>query len=171
MGKLSRRAIGLLLAFAVTYSVATCCHTLMVLQGLNSLNIQLDSATIVKSLVKDWLYMLPTYGVMLFVLLFSSFLLTTYVRHRVRFRGERISRWIFPVVGALAILLTLNMLYPILDFTLIAGARGFWGMLLQGVAGLCGGLVYMYSVEWMRKRARGRAKQRHLTAKQRRSTF
>ena len=160
MGKLTRRGIGLLLAFIVTYFLAVSFHTLMVLRELQHLGVEMSFPIVMQSLRHDWGGMLTTYGMLIFVVLLVAFMGMSYLRRHINLWGIPLGRNIFPWSGAVALMLALLLMYPFLHITLIAGARGLLGMLLQGLAGFIGGLVYQHSVQWLRGRARHKARHR-----------
>jgi hypothetical protein len=49
---------------------------------------------------------------------------------------------VYAAAGGLAIVCILLAMYPILNVTMIAGARGWSGLLSQSIAGAIGGIIF-----------------------------
>ncbi len=160
MGKFRRRGIGLLIAFLVTYTLASFFHTTFVLYGLSQVGVELDAGTFFTSLLTDWKGLILSYGMLLFAVLLVAFLGVSLIRRKITLFGGPLPRSIFPWCGATAMLLTHLAMFPVLNVTLIAGARGFWGLMFQCLAGFIGGYVYMKTVERLRAKAKSKAKGR-----------
>ncbi len=50
--------------------------------------------------------------------------------------------WLYSLAGAVAIFTILAAMHPILNVSIIAGARGLSGLLTQSIAGAIGGAVF-----------------------------
>lgn len=166
MKKIHRRMVSFLLAFITTYLLACSSHTLMVLSELQRVGVTLDGDIWVKSVSRDWLNLAAVYAPIIAVTLLLAFVVVSALRFHVSTYGKRISYWIFPVAGALAMLVMLKLVTFFFDMHIIAGARGGLGLSLQLFAGWCGGLVYASSIKYLRmhrqkRRHKGRRHQTH----------
>jgi len=97
---------------------------------------------------QDALGLLPTYGVIIAVTLVLAFLATHFIVKRLNQNASGSSnrtRFIlFTIAGGLSFLLMLIAMQPILNVTLIAGARTTLGLSAQCMAGICAGGLYSY---------------------------
>ncbi|MEW9799572.1 hypothetical protein [Alteromonas sp. CYL-A6] len=139
MAVLFRFIVTLIPAWIVAYVLASICHSQMVLTGLTSVGVSIP--------VKDWLAMtvydlwglLPAYGSAMLVALLLAMLV---VRFLLRPQLPSRALALYMLAGALAVMTMLLAMQPLLNVTLIAGARSTAGFILQALAGAAGGAVF-----------------------------
>ena len=129
-----------LLAVLCSFILASLFHSQFVLHGLVKLGIEIDFMTRLSSSFEDMQGLLPTYGAIILVALLTGFTITWLVRKYF----THLTIWLYPLAGAMSIGIALLAMQPILNITLIAGAREIFGFAMQCVAGLIGGWVFMY---------------------------
>ena len=141
----------LLVATIVTFLIASALHTQSVLSGLISVGAEIPLSLRIKTVFVDFAGLLPTYGVIVFVgmliamsvaLLIANKLLSARHAniHQSPYQSSQL--WLFSLAGAAAVFTLLSAMHPILDVSIIAGARGLSGLLTQSIAGAIGGLVF-----------------------------
>ncbi|WP_265618180.1 hypothetical protein [Alteromonas aquimaris] len=126
-----------LIGSTVAFVLASIMHTQMVLIGLLDIDVKISVANWLSTSFQDIWGLLPTYApviafalfiAMLVVVLFAKFIIAPKL---LAFIG-----------GATAVLTVLITMQPILDVTLIAGAREPLGFALQCLSGAIGGLTF-----------------------------
>ncbi|GAA0859173.1 hypothetical protein [Aliiglaciecola litoralis] len=135
-----RIVIDFLAAVISCYVLACLFHSQFVLHELTKLGVEIDLMTRLNMSFEDIIGLLSTYGSAIAVALLIAFV-------SVKLLSKVLSkRWqsMYPIAGALAILVTLLTMHPILEITLIAGARTPLGVAMQGLAGLFGGWVFLH---------------------------
>jgi len=113
-------------------------HTQMVLAALNNIDISIPMSDRLYMSVQDLLGLLPVYGAIILLGLAIAFSITKLIRKF--FTVKPIA--IYPIAGAAALFVILISMQPILDITLLAGARSTTGIILQAVAGALGGVLF-----------------------------
>ncbi len=131
-------------AWLATFLVASSLHTFQVLNALSSIGVEISSTEWLSAAWKDAVGLLPTYGIIIAVALLLAFWVVTIIRKYAIKHDIKKPRFITltSVAGASSIAVALLAMQPILNVTLIAGARGYDGFLLQCFAGLLGGFIY-----------------------------
>lgn len=141
----------LLVATLVTFLIASALHTQSVLSGLISVGAEIPLALRIKTVFVDFAGLLPTYGVIVFVgmliamsvaLLIANKLLSVKHANNGESPFQSSQLWLFSLAGATAVFTLLSAMHPILDVSIIAGARGLSGLLTQSIAGAIGGLAF-----------------------------
>lgn len=141
----------LLVATLVTFLIASALHTQSVLSGLISVGAEIPLSLRIKTVFVDFAGLLPTYGVIVFVgmliamsvaLLIANKLLSAKHANNPQSPAQSSQLWLFSLAGAVAVFTLLSAMHPILDVSIIAGARGLSGLLTQSIAGAIGGLVF-----------------------------
>lgn len=127
--------IRFILAWAITFIFASVFHSQSVLMSLNALDIDISVNQWVNMTRDDLIGLLPTYGILILIALILAFTSCHYVIKTRR-------TMIFTLAGAVSIWVLLFAMQPIMNITLIAGARDATGILLQCIAGAAGGYVY-----------------------------
>ncbi|MEP4888976.1 MAG: hypothetical protein ABJV04_03035 [Aliiglaciecola sp.] len=122
------------------FILASLIHTQFVLHELIKLDVAINWQTRLSATGKDILGLLPTYGVIILVGLLLAFLSVFWLNKLF----VKPPPWLYPLSGAVAMFAILSAMQPIMDITLIAGARTQLGILSQCLAGLFGGWVFMY---------------------------
>ncbi len=133
-----------LVATLLCFTLASIAHSQMVLWGLQQQAIVIPPFERLQMTLSDWWGLLPTYGSVIAVGLLIALLVATWLSRKTGPWGGLV----FGLAGAVALLSILLAMQPIMDITLIAGARSHMGLLLQVSAGFIGGLVFY----WLRKK-------------------
>lgn len=129
-----------LLAVLATYVLASLSHSQFVLHELLKLGVEIDFPTRLRSSFEDLVGLIPAYGSAIALALLLGFICCALLN---KFVSTSL-RWLYPFAGASAMLVALMVMQPILDITLIAGARTGWGMAAQAAAGFFGGGVFLH---------------------------
>jgi hypothetical protein len=143
----------LLVATLVTFLIASALHTQSVLSGLISVGAEIPLSLRIETVFIDFAGLLPTYGVIVFVgmliamsvaLLIANKLLSASAKQTNNAQSpvQSSQLWLFSLAGAAAVFTLLSAMHPILDVSIIAGARGLSGLLTQSIAGAIGGLAF-----------------------------
>ena len=131
-------SIDFLLAVLVAFCLATISHSQFVLLELSKVGAEINFVTRVSASFSDLLGLLPTYAPVIAIGMLISLPFATWLRSKFSssFRG-----W-YPIAGGATMLAIHAAMYPILEITLIAGARSVLGLLMQVTAGVIGGWVF-----------------------------
>ena len=135
-----RTLIDFIAATVCTFVLASLFHTQFVLYELTKLGVLIDTSTRLKTSVEDFFGLLPAYGSAILVALLLGFLVVKAIAKLTKVNLN----YLYPIAGATALLVALMAMQPILNITLIAGAREPLGLTMQCLAGLFGGWVFMY---------------------------
>lgn len=135
-----RTLIDFVAATLCTFVLASLFHTQFVLYELTKLGVLIDVSTRLKTTMEDLIGLIPAYGSAILVALLLAFIV---VKGITKFTPVK-TNYLYPIAGATGIFVTLMAMQPILNITLIAGAREPLGIALQCLAGLFGGWVFMY---------------------------
>lgn len=130
-----------LLAAIVSVVSACLLHTQMVLLELSKIDIQISMQKRLYMSAQDLLGLAPTYGVIICLGLILAFSIAFALR-KYLFNESNRSYYLYVVAGGAAMLTILLAMHPILELTLLAGARSSTGIILQILAGLMGGLCF-----------------------------
>ncbi|MDO6695042.1 hypothetical protein Q4574_17220 [Aliiglaciecola sp. 3_MG-2023] len=122
------------------FILASLFHTQFVLHELIKLDVMINWQTRLSASGKDILGLFPSYGVIIFVGLLLAFLSVYWINRLF----TKPLPWLYPLSGAVAMFAILSAMQPVMDITLIAGARTQLGIVAQSLAGLFGGWVFMY---------------------------
>ncbi|WP_438865031.1 hypothetical protein [Neptunicella sp.] len=160
MNKMLRRAISFWLASLIAFVIASVAHTQFVLAGLQDIGVVITMPIRIKATLSDLVDLAPGYGSVLALGLLLAFVAMSGLRHRYAARGHRISYWVYPLSGLLAVIVIHFAMNRIFDITLIAGARSFAGYVCQCMAGFIGGLVYAASIKFLRRFRKPRTRRR-----------
>ncbi|MFQ3196766.1 MAG: hypothetical protein ACJAUL_003498 [Paraglaciecola sp.] len=128
-----------LLAVLVSFILASLAHSQFVLFELAKVGVQIDMASRVSMTLDDLLGLRQSYGPAIALGLLLAFAVMGAIR---KYRPHT-TPWVYPLGGALAMLVMLLAMQPIMHITLIAGARTPFGILAQCAAGFAGGWVFM----------------------------
>lgn len=122
------------------FLLASLFHTQFVLHELVSLGVVVDFNTRVNASFDDVVGLAPLYGSVIALALCIGFSMAKLVQTRITSQAT----WLFPLAGFVAMMTVLLVMQPIMDITLLAGARSLFGKFCQGFAGLFGGLVFIH---------------------------
>jgi len=145
-------------AWIIAFVFASVLHSHFVLFELTALNIDIPAPEWLSMVVDDLFGLLPTYGAIIAVTLTLSFFIASRLNSLLERRALTLTKngtasifgtagifgaaGIFAAAGAIGFLIMLAAMQPILDVTLIAGARSHLGIAAQCIAGFVSGLVY-----------------------------
>jgi len=131
-------------AWLATFILASNLHTFQVLNALSKIGVAISLSEWLSTAWKDVVGLLPTYGIIIAVALLLAFGVVTIIRKYAIKHDITKPRVITltSVAGASSIAVALLAMQPILNVTLIAGARGYDGFLFQCFSGLIGGFIY-----------------------------
>lgn len=133
----------LLIASAVTFLLASIFHTQSVLAGLIDLGIHIPLATRLETVLADLAGLVFSYGVIVLVGMFIAMNIATWISNLLKKRWHvEPTLWLFVLAGAVAMFTILAAMHPILNVTIIAGARGLSGLITQSIAGAVGGFAF-----------------------------
>lgn len=141
MGKfqsVGKFSINLLLATLLTYCIASAMHSQTTLVKLSAVGIDIPFSAKLRTLWLDFSGLLPTYGLIILVGLLIAMLVAQLIGSKIN--GNKI--WLYGIAGATAMAVILMSMQPLLNVTLISGARGITGLLAQSVAGAFGGTFF-----------------------------
>lgn len=127
-----------LLAAIVSFVLASISHTQFVLFELSKVGVEIDVGTRISAILQDLVGFLPAFAPVITIGLLIGFSLVTWLRKRYKLRF----RWLYPLAGAVTLLSIHALMHPILEITLIAGARSVAGLIMQMVAGFAGGAIF-----------------------------
>lgn len=128
-----------LIAAIATFILASLSHSQFVLHELGALGVEIDFATRISSSLDDLIGLMPGYGAVVAVSLLVGFSIMALLRKFF----PKLGYWAFPIAGFLAMLAAHIAMHPLLNITLIAGARSTFGLFCQCLAGLFGGWAFM----------------------------
>lgn len=128
----------LLFATLIGFLFASMLHTQAVLAKLTDIGIIITLSERLSTTWQDMLGLAPTYGLIILIGLTIAFSVAGLINKKLKSTGMVL----YPLAGGLAFLVILLAMQPILNVTLIAGARGTSGLLMQVVAGLIAGLCF-----------------------------
>ncbi len=149
MKKFVRFLLILLPAFLVTYGFASIFHTQSVLARLSELDVVIPLTERLATIAYDLAGLLPAYGSAIFAMLFIAMGIASFIGRFLSHQGALFA-FICAVAGATGMLTMLLAMHPIMDVTLIAGARDTGGKLLQSSAGFLGGLTFAVATQLCR---------------------
>ncbi len=140
---LRRFVVALIPTWAVTYVLACVFHSQRVIHALTEVDVKVGLSERLSMSAYDVWGLLPAYGSAIALAITLSMAVVALLR-----------RWINPssypgallaaIGGAMAMLVMLLSMQPIMGVTLIAGARETTGVILQCIAGAIGGVVFHY---------------------------
>ena len=129
-----------ILAWFITFSLASICHSQFNLWRLQQVGVLIPLDERVSFTAQDWLGLLPTYGIIIAIALFLAFSVTKIIM-KYCLAAHHFQQLLTMIAGALSILTVHSILYPILNVTLIAGARDS-GLVIQMICGAIGGWFF-----------------------------
>lgn len=127
-------------AVLLTFLLASLAHSINVQNALIEVGADIPTSTRIISALNDAFGLLPGYAPVIAVAMLLGWGFAGLLRkYRVKTPD-----WSYAITGALAMWVMHLAMYPLLNVTLIAGARGATGIALQCVAGFVGGLMFAY---------------------------
>ena len=136
-------------AWAAGFVLASILHTTAVLTELTKIDVSIGFSDWIFMIRQDLLGLLPTYGVIIAVTLALAFFITQYLINLIYSKRTESAPFptrlaLFSLAGAVSFGIMLMAMQPILNVTLIAGARSLAGLLAQCLAGVIAGCVFAY---------------------------
>ena len=143
----------LLITTIVTFIIASALHTQSVLSGLISVGAEIPLGVRIETIFVDFVGLLPTYGSIVFTGMLIAMTVAILIAKKIRVKplehatdipqkNQKSALWVYTLAGAVAMFTLLAAMHPILNVSIIAGARGFSGLLTQSIAGAIGGAVF-----------------------------
>lgn len=138
-------------AWLTSFTLASVFHSSFVLYELHRIEVSIPLREGAVMMINDIQGLLPTYGAVIALALLLAFLITHWVlpiiKDKQRFytstsHSPAFFPFMFGLAGLIAFWIMLSAMQPILNVTLIAGARTALGTAAQCLAGLIGGLLY-----------------------------
>ncbi|MEQ3658677.1 MAG: hypothetical protein ABNH21_06950 [Glaciecola sp.] len=136
-----------LIASLLSFVVASLMHSQTTISGLIDVGAKLSLNDKLTTVYYDFIGLLPVYGSIIFAGMLIAMPIASVIKRKLQISN----RLIHCLAGAMAIVTILIAMHPILNVTLIAGARGTGGMLMQSIAGAIGGLAYAFVHEHNQK--------------------
>lgn len=124
-----------------TYLIASILHTQSVLLHLVQLNVDISLRQWLFTTLEDIQGLLVLYGSAIAVTVLIAMSVAMWLTTR-RDYNPKVRTLIYALAGATGMWVMLAAMQPILNVTLIAGARSTLGVTMQCMAGLIGGLVF-----------------------------
>jgi hypothetical protein len=115
-------------------------HTQSVLAKLTEININISMSERLSTTYEDMLGLAPTYGLVILIALTIAFSIAGLISKKLTVSA----RLLYPLAGGVAFLVMLLAMQPILNVTLLAGARGTAGIALQVCAGVIAGICFAH---------------------------
>ena len=127
-----------LLAVLVTFVAGSVAHSQFVLAGLEQIGISISMTSRFYTTADDLIGLLPGYGSVIAVGLLPAFGFAGWVRKKLQ-----TGLWVFLLAGFVAMLTIFAAMYPLMEISLIAGARSTAGLVCQCLSGALGGVVFV----------------------------
>ena len=126
------------MATVVAFVLASLLHSQFVMAELTSVGVDINFNDKLSMSFDDLVGLSPTYGVVIAISLLLAFSISTLLLKRLTVSPSIL----YFVRGGLGVTTALIAMHPILDITLIAGARSVFGFACQSLAGAIGGWVF-----------------------------
>jgi uncharacterized membrane protein YadS len=127
-----------LIAVIFAFVLASLFHSQFVMAELISVGVDISFNDRLSMSLDDLLGLYPTYGLVIAVSLLIAFVITTLL---VKF-FKLPSSILYFIGGGLGVATALLAMHPLLDTSLIAGARSTFGFICQSLAGAMGGWAF-----------------------------
>ncbi|CAM3780799.1 hypothetical protein [Parendozoicomonas haliclonae] len=116
-------------------------HTLFVLHELAELGISITTSIRIQAILDDIAGLMPAYGAVIAIGLLIAFSVLKLISKKLAKQPDPSWMW-WGLAGGFTLCSALLLMQPLLDITLIAGARSDFGFAMQCLSGVCGGIVY-----------------------------
>lgn len=126
-----------LIAWLLSFTLASLCHSLYVVNQLVNVGIEVSFDDSARLITDDWLGLLTTYGAIIAIAFALAFWCASYLNNKVK----QPTQWVFALAGTGAMAIVLIAIESIMNINIIAGARG-WGFYAQLLTGAAGGFVF-----------------------------
>jgi len=122
-----------LLTWILTFTLASVLHSQFVVNELVKVGVKIRLLDRISLTIDDWIGLLPTYGIIIAVGLLIAFAIAGLLIKKLPTKRFAL----FLIAGAAAFATFLLAMQPIMNITIIAGAReaGFYAQILAGAVG------------------------------------
>jgi len=128
----------LLVCSVVGFCLASILQTQVVLAKLSAVDVVIDIPARFSMTISDIIGLAPKYGGAILLTLALAFAIAKLINQKLT-----VSRYLlYPLAGALGFYIMLIAMYSLLNATIIGGARGAIGQILQISAGLISGFLF-----------------------------
>ena len=124
-------------AVITTFLMGSMANSQFVLADLELIGVAIPFSSRLSATLNDLTGLLPGYGAVIAIGFAIAFPLASWCRHRFN-----TGRWIFPLAGFTSIFAIISLMHPVMEITLIAGARSTVGLMCQCLAGALGGCMF-----------------------------
>jgi hypothetical protein len=129
-----------LVAVVFAFVIASLFHSQFVMAELAKVGVEISLNDRLSMSIDDLLGLYPTYGIVIAVSYFIAFSVTNLLTKRFK-----LSPYIlYCLAGGIGVAVALLAMHPILNITLLAGARSNFGFACQCLAGAIGGAMFAY---------------------------
>ncbi|WP_293748987.1 hypothetical protein [uncultured Paraglaciecola sp.] len=129
-----------LIATIFAFVLASLFHSQFVMAELTSVGVTISFVDRLSMSLDDLIGLYPRYGVVIAVSFLVAFCISALLLKRFKFP----SSVVYFIGGGFGVATALVAMHPILDITLIAGARSTLGFISQSLAGAMGGWVFSH---------------------------
>jgi hypothetical protein len=129
-----------LIAALFAFVLASLFHSQFVMAELTSVGVNISFNDRLSMSLDDLIGLYPTYGMVIALSLLIAFSIATLLLKFVKVPSSRL----YFIGGGLGVATALLAMHPLLDTTLIAGARSTFGFISQSLAGAMGGWVFSH---------------------------
>lgn len=129
-----------LVAVIFAFVLASLFHSQFVITELVSVGVEVSFTDRLNMSLDDLLGLTPTYGIVVAVSFLIAFIVAGLLHKYFKFN----STFLYSLAGGLSLAVALLAMYPILEITLLAGARSTFGFICQCIAGAIGGGVFAH---------------------------
>ncbi|MFT6208240.1 MAG: hypothetical protein ACJA0T_002160 [Colwellia sp.] len=127
-----------LVAVIFAFIIASLFHSQFVMAELTKVGVEILFNDRLSMSIDDLLGLYPTYGIVIAVSYFISFIVASLLIRRFKLS----SYILYCLAGGVGVTVALLAMHPILNITLLAGARSTFGFVCQSLAGAIGGMVF-----------------------------
>ncbi|MGK0305398.1 MAG: hypothetical protein ACI8UG_001146 [Gammaproteobacteria bacterium] len=127
-----------LVAVIFAFVLASLFHSQFVMAELTKVGVEILFNDRLSMSLDDLLGLYPTYGIVIAVSYFISFIVAGLLIKRFTLSPNIL----YCLAGGAGVTVALLAMHPILEITLLAGARSTFGFICQSLAGAMGGVVF-----------------------------
>ncbi|MFT4808375.1 MAG: hypothetical protein ACI9LX_001705 [Paraglaciecola sp.] len=127
-----------LVAVMFAFVIASLFHSQFVMAELSKVGVEILFNDRLSMSIDDLLGLYPTYGIVIAVSYFISFIVAGLLIKRFKLSPNIL----YFLAGGVGVTVALLAMHPILEITLLAGARSTFGFICQSLAGAMGGVVF-----------------------------
>lgn len=129
-----------LIAVIFTFILASLLHSQFVMAELTMVGVNISLNDRLSMSIDDLIGLYPTYGLVIALSLLLAFSIARLISKYVKSPRSVL----YFAAGGVGIATALFAMHPILDASLVAGARSGFGIICQSIAGAAGGWVFSY---------------------------